>query len=60
MQPDALPSFARTDLERLKLAADVILRLAGDGVIPAPLEVELPIDRTTGRRADGKAVCAEA
>jgi hypothetical protein len=36
---DALPSFARTDLERLRLAADVILRLGGDGVIPAPLEV---------------------
>jgi hypothetical protein len=42
---DVLPSFARTDLERLKLAADVILRLGGDGVIPAPLEAELVIFR---------------
>jgi hypothetical protein len=45
MQPDAQPSFARTDLERLKLAADVILRLGADGVIPAPLEAELVIFR---------------
>jgi hypothetical protein len=45
MQPDALPSFARTDLERLRLAAEVILRLGADGVIPAPLEAELVIFR---------------
>jgi anti-sigma regulatory factor (Ser/Thr protein kinase) len=45
MHADVLPSFARTDLERLKLAADVILRLGGDDVIPAPLEAELGIFR---------------
>ncbi len=45
MHADALPSFARTDLERLKLAADVILRLGGDSVIPPPLEAELVIFR---------------
>jgi hypothetical protein len=45
MQPDVLPSFARTDLERLKLAAEVILGLAADDVIPGPLEAELVILR---------------
>ncbi len=45
MQPDVPPSFARADLERLRLAADVILRLGNDGVIPAPLEAELGIFR---------------
>ena len=45
MEPDALPSFARADLERLKLAAEVILRFADDDVIPAPLEAELVILR---------------
>jgi hypothetical protein len=45
MHADVLPSFARTDLERLRLAADVILRLGSDGVIPAPLEAELVIFR---------------
>ena len=55
MQPDALPSFARTDLERLRLAADVILRLADDTAIPAPLEAELVIfrDRVELRRRPG-------
>jgi hypothetical protein len=45
MEPDVLPSFARADLERLKLAAEVILRFAADDVIPAPLEAELVIFR---------------
>ena len=45
MEPDALPSFARADLERLKLATEVILRLADDDVPPAPLEAELVILR---------------
>jgi hypothetical protein len=48
MESDVLPSFARADLERLKLAAEVILGFADDDVIPAPLEAELIIlrDRT--------------
>jgi hypothetical protein len=45
MESDVLPSFARADLERLKLAAEVILRLGADDVIPAPLEAELAIFR---------------
>jgi hypothetical protein len=45
MAPDVLPSFARADLERLKLAAEVILRFAADDVITAPLEAELVILR---------------
>jgi hypothetical protein len=45
MEPDTLPSFARADLERLKLAAEVILRFADDDVITAPLEAELVILR---------------
>jgi hypothetical protein len=45
MHSDSLQSFERTDLERLKLAADVILRLADDDAIPAPLEAELVIFR---------------
>jgi hypothetical protein len=45
MQPDVLPLFARSDLYRLKLAADVILRLAEDDVIPETLEAELVIFR---------------
>jgi hypothetical protein len=45
MEPDTLPSFARADLERLKLAAEVILRFADDDVLPAPLEAELVILR---------------
>jgi hypothetical protein len=45
MEPGALPSFARADLERLKLAAEVILRFADDDVITAPLEAELVILR---------------
>jgi hypothetical protein len=45
MEPDVLPSFARADLERLKLAAEVILRFAADDVLPAPLESELVILR---------------
>jgi hypothetical protein len=38
---DAIFDFERTHLERLKLAADVILSEAGG--IPAPLESELVI-----------------
>jgi hypothetical protein len=45
MQPGALPQFTRTDLDRLKLAADIILRLAEDDAIPGPLEEELIIFR---------------
>jgi hypothetical protein len=45
MQPDVLSSFARADLERLKLAAEVILRFAADDVIPAPLEAEVVLFR---------------
>jgi hypothetical protein len=45
MEPDVLPPFARADLERLKLAAEVILRFADDDVITAPLEAELVILR---------------
>lgn len=44
MQPDPLPGFARADLERLKLAAEVILR-TGDDAIPDPLTAELAILR---------------
>jgi hypothetical protein len=45
MQHDVLPLFARSDLDRLKLAADIILRLAEDGAIPETLEAELVIFR---------------
>jgi hypothetical protein len=45
MEPDVLPSFARADLERLKLAAEVILGFAADDVLPGPLEAELVILR---------------
>jgi hypothetical protein len=41
MQPDALFEFERTHLERLKLAADVILSEAD--VLPTPMESELVI-----------------
>ena len=41
--PDTLPALERTHLERLKLAADVIL--AEHGAIPDSLEVELVIFR---------------
>jgi hypothetical protein len=58
MQSDALFEFERTHLERLKLAADVIL--SDPETINDTLEAELPIDRTSGRHADGKAVCAAA
>jgi len=36
---------ARADLERLRLAADVILQLADDDSLPASLEAELGIFR---------------
>lgn len=43
MQEDALFAFERTHLERLRLAADVLLRESD--TIPAPLEAELTIFR---------------
>jgi hypothetical protein len=45
MKHDPLFEFKRSDLERLKLAAMVILATAGQRgeVIPDPLEVELVI-----------------
>ena len=45
MQQDVLPLFARSDLDRLRLAADILLRLAEDGAIPETLEAELVIFR---------------
>jgi hypothetical protein len=45
MEPSVLPSFARADLERLKLAAEVILRFADSDVLTGPLEAELVILR---------------
>ena len=41
MTPDALAEFERVSLERLRLAAEVILAEAD--AIPAPLETELPL-----------------
>jgi hypothetical protein len=41
LPPDALFEFERTHLERLRLAAEVILAEAD--AIPAPLEAELTI-----------------
>jgi hypothetical protein len=40
---DALFAFERTHLERLRLAAGVLLELAGEPVLPEPLEVELTL-----------------
>jgi len=40
-----LGTFNRIDLERIRLAAEVLLRLAEDGVIPDPLEAELVLLR---------------
>ena len=58
MEHDALTDFPRITLDRLKLAADVILSEGED--IGDALTAELPIDRTSGRHAGGKAVCAAA
>ena len=55
---NSLSARDHLSLERLKLATDVLLSNHDD--IPDTLEVELPIDRTSGRHADGKAVCAAA
>jgi hypothetical protein len=43
MSDDALAGFQRIHLERLKLAADVLLSEAGG--LPAPLEAELLLYR---------------
>jgi hypothetical protein len=40
---DALFAFERTHLERLRLAARVLLELAGEPALPEPLEVELTL-----------------
>ena len=45
MQHDPLADYRRSDLDRLKLAADVILRLGREEAIPAPLEAELTLFR---------------
>jgi hypothetical protein len=56
-----MSEFERTYFERLRLAAQVILEAAPDlELVTDPLEVELPIDRTSGRHAGGKAVLASA
>jgi hypothetical protein len=46
---DTLPAFERTHLERLKLAADILL--AEHDAIPDPLEAELTIFRERVERA---------
>jgi hypothetical protein len=57
----SLHDFERVYLERLRLAAQVILETAPDlELVTDPLEAELPIDRTSGRHAGGKAVLASA
>jgi len=42
---DALEAFERTSLEKFRLAADAILKLAEDDLLPSPLESELYIFR---------------
>jgi hypothetical protein len=49
MQHDALYEFERTSLDRLKLAADVIL--SDPDAIPATLEAELTVFRDRVERA---------
>jgi hypothetical protein len=49
LMPDTLPALDRTHLERLKLAADVIL--SEHDAIPDPLEAELVIFRERVERA---------
>lgn len=41
----SLPSFPNAELERLRLATEVLLRLAEDDILSAPLEAELIIFR---------------
>lgn len=41
MQGEGMPPFERVHLERLLLAADVILELSGEGPLSDPLEAEL-------------------
>lgn len=61
---DELENFDRVFLGKLRLAADVILRLGEDEAIPAPLESELCIFRDKVERAilllpgDGEAPAA--
>ena len=43
--PRELSDYARDDLERFKLAAEVILRIASEGAIGDALEAELTIFR---------------
>ena len=40
---DGLFTFERTHLERLRLAAGVLLELAGEPALPEPVEVELTL-----------------
>jgi hypothetical protein len=47
--PESLPSLDRTHLERLKLAADILL--SEHDAIPDPLEAELTIFRDRVERA---------
>ena len=56
MDHDPLTDYGKVSLDRLKLAADVILRETD--ALTDGLEVELPIDRTSGRHADGEVVPA--
>lgn len=53
MKHDTLFEFRRTSLERLKLAAEVILAEAGEygDIIPDPLESELVIFKERVERA---------
>jgi hypothetical protein len=40
-----LPAFAQADLERFRLATEILLRLAEDDILSASLEAELVILR---------------
>ncbi len=41
----SFPAFPCADLERLRLATEILLRLAEDDILPAPFEAELVIFR---------------
>lgn len=45
MCEETLVSFSRVDLGRLRLATEVLLRLAEDGLLGDPLEAELTLFR---------------
>ncbi|MCW2933934.1 MAG: hypothetical protein JWM19_4896 [Actinomycetia bacterium] len=49
MEHDSLSDWDRIHLERLRLAADILLSAAG--AIPEPLEEELPVFRDRIERA---------